>query len=56
MALSDACFDLTETIISAAQELLAAVEWYADAPLDCGEEIGALRNACLDVQKHPLGA
>jgi hypothetical protein len=53
MALSDACFEFTETIISAAQELLAAVDWCADLALNYGEEIGALRNACLDVQKTP---
>lgn len=29
------------------------VEWYADSPLDYGNEIEALRDACLDVQRTP---
>jgi hypothetical protein len=53
MALSDACFDFTEALKAASRELLAAVEWYADSPLDYGNEIEALRNACLDVQRTP---
>ena len=56
MALSDDCFEFTETIIAAAQELLAAVEWYDDPTFDYGEEVMALRNACLDVQRTPWNA
>ena len=56
MALSDACSEFTETIISATQELLAAVEWYDDPTFDYGEEVVSLRNACLDVQRTPWNA
>jgi hypothetical protein len=56
MSLSDACFEFTQTVVSAAQELLDAVEWYADSSLAYGEEISALRQACLDAQRSPWTA
>jgi hypothetical protein len=33
MALSDACFEFTQAIIAAAQELQAKVEYYSESPL-----------------------
>jgi Uncharacterized protein conserved in bacteria (DUF2321) len=53
MSLSDACFEFTQTLVAASHELLEAVEWYADSPLAYGDEISALRQACLDVQRTP---
>jgi hypothetical protein len=54
MSLSDACFEFTQTLVAASHELLEAVEWYADSLLAYGDEIRALRQACLDVQRTPL--
>lgn len=51
MALSDACFEFLEAVEAAARELAESVHWYSapDYPLPYGEEIDALRRACLAV-------
>jgi hypothetical protein len=47
MALSDACFEFTETIIAAAQELLEAVEWYDDSLLIMAAALPLMRPGLL---------
>lgn len=58
MALSDACFEFLEAVGAAARELSESVHWYAapDYPLRYGEEIDALRRACMKVAESPYDA
>ncbi|WP_437276475.1 hypothetical protein WME90_35250 [Sorangium sp. So ce375] len=58
MALSDACFDFLEAVGRAARELAEAVHFYSapDHPLRYGDEIDALRRACLAVAASPYDA
>jgi hypothetical protein len=56
MSLSDACFDFTCKMVAAAQALEAAADYYVDTPLKYGDEIVALRKACLDAQQTPWNA
>lgn len=55
MALSDACSDFLEAFGKAAHELAEGVHWYSapDSPLRYGEEIDALRRACVAVSETP---
>jgi len=58
MTLSDACFEFLEAVRVAAGELAEAVHWYStpDAPIPYGEEIDALRRACLAMVDSPYDA
>ena len=53
MALSDVCFDFTQAIVAASKRLQEDADWYVDSVLNYGEELQALRKACLDVQTEP---
>ena len=55
MALSDACFDFLEAVGGAARKLADEAHWYSapDNPLRYGEEIDALRRACMVVAEAP---
>ncbi len=55
MALSDSCFEFLEAFGVAAHKLAEEVHWYSapDNPLRYGEEIDAMRRACLAVAEVP---
>lgn len=55
MALSDACFEFLDAFGEAARKLAEEVHWYSapDNPLRYGEEIDALRRACVAVAETP---
>lgn len=55
MALSDACFEFLGAVSKAAHELADAAHWYSapDNPLRYGEEIDALRRACMAMAEAP---
>lgn len=54
--LDDACFRFLLDIQAAVQELARQVEVYAapDTTIQYGEEIDALRRACIDAQAMPV--
>jgi hypothetical protein len=55
MALSDACFEFLHTIAGAAELLASEVHHYSapNYPIQYGDEIDALRRACLAVRERP---
>ncbi|MGY4254592.1 hypothetical protein ACVI1L_001660 [Bradyrhizobium sp. USDA 4516] len=55
MALSDACFDFLQATAEAAEALAEGVHRYSapDYPIPYGNEIDALRRACLALRERP---
>jgi Uncharacterized protein conserved in bacteria (DUF2321) len=55
MALSDACFDFLQATAGAAEALAEDVHHYSapDYPIPYGNEIDALRRACLALRERP---
>lgn len=55
MSLSDVCFDFLVSVSDAAEELAKGVHWYSQPgyPISYGEEIDALRRACLALTQSP---
>ena len=56
MALSDACFDFIQAIVTASEQLKDDLEWYADSIFDYGDELPALQKACQGFQAEPWNA
>ena len=55
MALSDSCFEFLEAFGTAARKLDEEIHWYSapENPLRYGEEIDAMRRACMVVAEAP---